>query len=252
MRMKILIVATAALLGLGGTAAALVIRAGDLIIIADGGFSPKTLPKDHDAPIEIHGGGELKTASGDFPPILETISFEFDKHGHVETKGLPVCPPGRLEATTVEGARHMCPHSIVGKGKGSAVVVFPEQAPIHVSSPITVFNGPRKHGQPTVLAHAYTTVPAPTTFIVPVVIERVHHGVYGYRTKARIPRIAGGYGIPKSGSLKIDRKWTYKGVHHSFVNARCATGHLQARGEFLFKDGTFLKGSFFRPCKVRG
>jgi hypothetical protein len=252
MRRRILIVAAVALFALGGTAAALTIRAGDLIIIADGGFSPKRLPKTHDAPIEIHGGGELKTVSGDLPPILETITFEFDKHGHVDTTGLPVCLPGKLEATTVAGARHMCPKSIVGKGKGSAVVVFPEQAPIHVSSPITVFNGPRKHGQPTVLAHAYTTVPAPTTFIVPVVIERVHHGVYGYRTKARIPRIAGGYGIPKSGSLKIDRKWTYKGIRHSFVNARCQTGHLQARGEFLFKDGTFLSGSFFRPCKVRG
>jgi hypothetical protein len=251
MRKKILIVAALALFGLAGTAAALTIRAGNLVIIADGGFSPKALPKDHDAPIEIHGGGKLKTVSGDLPPILETITFEFDKHGSVQTKGLPVCTAAKLEATTVAGARHQCPNAIVGKGEGSAVVVFPEQAPIHVSSPITVFNGPRKHGNPTVLAHAYTTVPVPTTFIVPVVIERVHHGVYGYRTEAKIPRIAGGSGIPISGSLKIDRKWTYKGVKHSYVNARCATGHLQARGEFTFKDGTFLSGDFFRPCKVR-
>ena len=102
------------------------------------------------------------------------------------------------------------------------------------------------------LAHAYTTVPVATTFIVPVVIERIHKGVYGYRTEAKIPKIAGGYGHPISGHLTIGRKWTFKGKKHSYVNARCETGHLQARGEFTFKDGTFLTGTFFRPCKVAG
>ena len=30
-------------------------------------------------------------------------------------------------------------------------------------------------------------------------IEKIHKGVYGYRTKARIPKIANGAGIPISG-----------------------------------------------------
>ncbi len=184
-----------ALLG-AGTAEGLTIRAGDLLVIGNGGFRPTKLPKHHDAPITIYGGGRIDTVSGNLPPIIETITFEFDRHGSVDTKGLPVCTPGRLEATTVAGARHLCPGSIVGKGEGSALVTFPEQAPFKVSSPITVFNGPRKDGNPTVLAHAYTTVPVPTTFIVPVEIEKISKGVYGYRTEARIPRIANGYGIP--------------------------------------------------------
>jgi hypothetical protein len=146
----------------------------------------------------------------------------------------------------------MCPGAIIGKGKGSALVTFPEQAPFKVSSPITVFNGPRKGGNPTVLAHAYTTVPVPTTFIVPVVIEKIHKGVYGYRTEARIPRIANGYGIPIAGSLTIGKRWTFKGTRHSYVNARCETGRLQARGLFTFKDGIVLRGTFFKPCQVRG
>ena len=240
-----------ALLG-AGTAEGLTIRAGDLLVIGNGGFRPTKLPKHHDAPITIYGGGRIDTVSGNPPPIIETITFEFDRHGSVETKGLPVCKPGRLEATTVAGARHLCPGSIVGKGQGSALVTFPEQAPFKVSSPITVFNGPRKDGNPTVLAHAYTTVPVPTTFIVPVEIEKISKGVYGYRTEARIPRIANGYGIPVSGSLTIGRRWTFKGVKHSFVNARCETGHLQARGLFTFKNDIVLRGTFFRPCQVAG
>jgi hypothetical protein len=131
------------------------------------------------------------------------------------------------------------------------MVAFPEQKPFPVESPITVFNGPRKGGNPTVIAHAYTTVPVPTTYIVTVVIEKINKGVYGYRTRARIPSIANGAGIPISGRLTVGKRWTFKGKRHSFVNARCANGRLQARGKFGFKDGTLLKGTFFAPCQVR-
>ncbi len=250
---KILIGAAVLTLLLGaGTAEALKIRAGNLLVIGEGGFRPTKLPKHHNAPITIYGGGHIETVSGDPPPIIDTITFEFDRHGAVDTTGLPVCTAGKLEATTVAGARHMCPGAIVGKGSGSALVTFPEQAPFKVSSPITVFNGPRKNGNPTVFAHAYTTVPVPTTFVVPVVIEKISKGVYGYRTEAKIPRIANGYGIPISGNLTIGKRWTFKGRRHSFVNARCETGRLQARGLFTFKDGIVLRGTFFKPCQVSG
>jgi hypothetical protein len=223
---------------------------GDLVIVGHGGFRPETLPKYHDAPIELYGGGKLSTRSGELPPILETITFELDRHGHADTTGLEVCTAPKLQATDVPAARRACPNAIVGQGFGTAIVDFPEQAQIPVSSPITIFNGPEVRGNDTVLAHAYTTVPVATTFIVPVVIEKIHNGVYGYRVEAKIPKIAGGYGHPISGHITVDRKWTFKGRKHSYVNARCETGHLQARGEFTFQDGTFLTGTFFRPCKV--
>jgi hypothetical protein len=241
----------ALVVALASGASALILRVGDIIVNAEGGFSPKALPKHENAPITLHGGGKLSTANGELPPILKKITIEFDRHGSVETTGLPVCTAAKLQSTTVAAARHNCPGAIVGKGKGTAIVKFPEQAPIPVSSPITLFNGPPKHGFPTVFAHAYTTVPVPTTFVVPIVIETIHDGVYGYRTEATIPRIAGGAGVPISGSLRIGRRWTYRGKKYSYVNARCETGHLQAKGEFAFTDGTFLSGTFLRACTVR-
>ena len=252
-RKKLVVTAVLALSALvaSGAAEAQKIRVGDIILIADGGFAPTRLPKHENAPITIHGGGKVSTVSGAYPPILENINIEFDRHGALETVGLPVCTQHKLEATTVPQARKNCPGAIVGKGYGHAIVAFPESKPLNVDSPITLFNGPKKGGNATVLAHAYTTYPAPVTLIVPVVIERIHKGVYGYRTKARIPKIAGGAGIPISGHLTIGRKWTYKGVKHSYVNARCETGHLQARVEATFKDGTFLSGVFIRACQVR-
>jgi len=251
MRRKAFVLTALGMLIVAATASALVLEAGDLVVNANGGFAPTKLPKHEDAPIKIFGGGKASTKSGELPPIVDTLEIEFDRHGHVETNGLEVCTSRKLQSTTVAAARRACPNAIVGKGEGSAIVAFPEQNPIPISSPITLFNGPKKHGHDTILAHAYTTVPAPTTFIVPVVIEKVHHGVYGYRTKARIPKIAGGSGHPISGHITVDRKWTFKGHKYSYVNARCETGHLQAKVKVSFKDGTFLTGTFIKRCSVR-
>lgn len=228
------------------------LQAGNLVVDGEGGFTPTTLPKNVNAPITLYGKGKISTIDGNLPPILKTIEFEFDKHGAVDTTGLPKCTAGKLQATTVAVARKLCPGAIVGTGFGHAVVKFPEQAPIPANSPITIFNGPKIGGDPSVLAHAYVTVPVPTTFIVPVRIETIHNGRYGYRVRAEIPKIAGGSGIPISGSLKVGHKWTYKGKKHSYINARCADGRLQAIGKFDFKDGTRLQGTFVRPCTARG
>ena len=252
MRKKSLIAAVILLpLLLAAGASGMILRAGNLIVEAEGGFTPTALPRHKDAPIAIFGNGKASTVSGELPPIVETLTIEFDKHGHLETQGLEVCKAAKLRATTVAQARKACPDAIVGEGAGQAIVAFPEQKPIPISSPITLFNGPKKNGDDTVIAHAYTTVPAPTTFIVPIVIERIHNGVYGYRTKATIPKIAGGYGHPISGHLRVGKKWTFKGQKHSYVNARCESGHLQAKVEVTFVEGTFLSGTFIKRCQAR-
>jgi hypothetical protein len=238
------------LLGVG-TAAALRLTIGNVVVVTDGGFSPTTLPKDHLAPIKLHGFGRISTSDGTTPPILETITLWFDKHGEVVTTGLPICRPAQLAATTTAVARRNCKGSIVGEGYGTAVINFPESRPIMASSPITLFNGPPKHGNPTVLAHAYLDVPAPTTYIVPVEIQRVNDGRYGFKTVAKIPRIAGGAGTPLYGKLTIGREWTYKGKRLSYANAECADGRLQGKGEFSFKDGTMVEGTLVKPCKGR-
>lgn len=243
------VLGAALLLIVAGSALALKLNAGNLVVTTDGGFSPTTLPKKGFAPIKLHGFGKIDTADGSPPPVLETVTIWFDKHGEVETEGLPRCSPGKLAATTTKQARKLCPGAIVGKGFGKAVVIFPEQAPIPASSPITLFNAAPKHGNPVVLAHAHLTVPGPTTFVVPIEIQRVKSGRYGFKTVGKIPKIAGGSGIPLYARLSIGREWKYKGKTLSFANAGCPDGRLQAKGQFQFKDGTFLQGSLFKPCK---
>jgi hypothetical protein len=234
-----------------GAAQAIELRVGKIVITTDGGFTPTTLPKHENAPIKLYGHARFKTIDGSRPSPLRRLEIEFDKHGAVETRGLQKCTQAKLVATTTPRARRQCPDAIVGTGFGTAVVELPEQRPIEASSALTLFNGPRKHGNPTVLGHAHLDYPAPTTYVILIEIEKITNGRYGFRTVADFPRIVNDYGSPIYGRLKIGKEWVYKGKRLSFANAHCPDGRLQARGEFAFKDGSSVQGTLFRPCKVR-
>jgi hypothetical protein len=233
-----------------GSASGLTLRFGNLVASGDGGFAPTALPRDHDAPIKLFGHGRIHTVDGTRPSPLRKIVVELDKHGHAETRGLPTCTQAKLIATTTEQARKKCPGAIIGTGFGTALIELPEQQPIEASSPITIFNAPRRHGNPSGIGHAYLKYPVPTTYLVQAELETVHHGRYGYRVEVNLPKIANDYGSGIYGRIKIDRKWTYKGKRLSVANARCADGRLQGKIELTFKDGTFLQGSAFKPCTM--
>jgi hypothetical protein len=243
----------AALLVMVATASAIRLHVPPLVVNTDGGFTPTTLPKHGYAPIKLHGYGKISTEDGSIPAVLEEIAIWFDKHGEVQTQGLPVCTVARLKATDTKQARRACGDAIVGTGFGKAIIYFPESRPIPASSPITIFNGPRsKKGNPTVIAHAYLGAPAPATYIVPIEIQRVHDGRYGFKTVAKIPKIADGAGVPVYGRLKIGREWVFKGKRLSYANAGCPDGRLQAKGQFRFDDGTVLRGGVLKQCKGTG
>jgi hypothetical protein len=246
----LVVVAVVALVG-AGAAEALKLRIGKIVIVGDGGFSPTTLPKRENAPIKLFGHARFQTTDGTRPSPLRRLVLEFDKHGAVETRGLQKCSMAKLVATTTPRARKACGDAIVGKGFGTALIELPEQRGIEASSALTLFNGPVKHGNPTVLGHAHLDYPVPTTYVILIEIQKIHHGRYGFKTVADFPRIVNDYGSPISGNLTIGRKWTYKGEKLSFANAHCADGRLQAQAQFSFKDGSFVQGTIFKPCKVR-
>lgn len=234
-----------------GAAQAIKLRIGNIIITGDGGFTPTKLPKHENAPIKLYGHAKFSTVDGSRPSPLRKLVLEFDKHGAVETRGLEKCTMAKLVATTTKQARALCPGAIVGEGFGTALVELPEQRPIQASSPLTLFNGPVKHGNPTVLGHAHIDYPGPTTYVILIEIQKVHHGRYGFKTVANFPRIVNDYGSAISGHLTIGRTWKYKGQTLSYANAHCADGRLQAKAQFTFKDGSFVQGVIFKPCQVR-
>ncbi len=149
--------------------------------------------------------------------------------------------PGKLQSRDTASARKACPKSIIGKGKTTVEIQFPEQKPILAKSELLVFNGGAQGGTTTLYIHAYITVPTPAAVVTTLKIKKVHNGRYGLKTVATIPKIAGGSGSVKSFDLTINRK----GV----LMAKCPDGKIQAKATGKFADGTVAgPATITRPC----
>ncbi|MDX6609311.1 MAG: hypothetical protein QOF85_1236 [Solirubrobacterales bacterium] len=229
-----------------------VVTLGNLRITGNGTFSPTTLPKNKLAPITLNVSGKVETLDHTHPPALKELVVEADKNGAINAKGLPVCTSGKLQAQTTEKARAACPSAIVGEGQAAVEVEFPEQKPFIAKSDILAFNGGVKGGKTTIFVHAYLTAPVSAAVVTTVKVSKVHNGRYGLKSVATVPKIAGGYGSPVSFSLRIARKFTYKGKQQSYLLAKCPDGHLLAKGTGVFSDNSRLTGSLVRACTPKG
>jgi hypothetical protein len=236
---------------IAASAGAATVRVGTLVLRADGGFAPQVLPKRTYAPIHFQGHGDIKTTNGSVPPALEHVKLEFDHDGLLTTAGLSVCRPASVESASAQQARHRCGSSIVGAGHVAATVPLPLLGRIVMRSPLTLFNGPRRDGDPTVIFHAQAPFPISETYVVVIPIER-RHGTYGYRTAFDVPPIAGGLGSLTHIDAKIGRMYRAGGAQRSYVSARCSDYILQTQGYFSFADGTVIYGSAFKTCRPKG
>jgi hypothetical protein len=219
------------------------VEAGNLIFTFNGGFSPTKLPKKKLAPISLTASGKISTKDGTHPPALKEAVVKTDKNGAINVKGIPVCKSGQLQSRDTEAARKACPKAIIGKGKTTVEVQFPEQKPIDVTSELLVFNGGLKGGTTTLFIHAYFSAPVTGAIVTTVKVKKVKEGRYGLKSIATIPKIAGG-----SGSVTFFTLTLKKGI----VKATCPDGKLQARGTAVFADGTRAKGTVIRPCTGKG
>jgi hypothetical protein len=244
------VVAFGALL-VGGVSGAATVRVGTLVLHADGGFAPRMLPRQSYAPIHFQGYGDISTTDGSVPPPLQHVKLEFDRDGRLDAAGLGICPPASIEGATPAQARNRCKGAIVGSGQIGATVPLPILGRVELRSPLTLFNGPRRNGNPTVVAHAQAPFPISETYVVVVPIER-RHGIYGYRASFDVPPIAGGLGALTHGEVKIGRRYHVGGSERSYVSARCSDYILQTRGYFSFADGTVIYGSAFKVCTPVG
>jgi hypothetical protein len=229
-----------------------VVTVGNLRITANGNFSPTQLPKNKLAPITLDLSGKIEALDHTHPPAIQEVVIETDKNGAINAKGLPACTSGKLQAQTSAKARAICKSALVGEGRTSVEVEFPEQAPFIAKSELLVFNGGVKGSTTSAFVHAYLSSPVSAAVVVPVTVSKVHNGRYGLKTVAKIPKIAGGYGSPLSFSLKVDRKFTFKGKQQSYLLAKCPDGHLNAKGVGLFSGPLRLAGSLVRTCTPKG
>ncbi len=253
MRPRARLVLPLAALGLllaAATAWAIKAEIGNSYVSATAAVTPRVLPAAGKglAPVELSSITRIGTRNGGMPPPLKTLEFELDKNGRVDTSGIPTCPLAKLQNTTPQQARSRCAKSLVGEGKGEALVQLPGTQPVKVSSPVSFFNAPPTGGKPTIIAQAYERIPKPKTLLLPIVIEKVNHGRYGYRAAVELPPIAEGYGSATLAEAKIGLTLNRHGHKAGLIEASCSGGRLQVTGEITFANGDFFPALLTSPC----
>lgn len=241
------------MLALGACATASGIEAciGPLCVSSTVSMQPRELPAKGNAPITLSSVTRVRSKDGT-PPTLGTIDFMIDRNGRVNNKDFPVCTLARLQGTTPTQARKRCASSLVGKGTGRALVTMPGRAPFQISSPISFFNAPPTGGKPTLIAHAYETVPAPQALLVPIVVERIAKGRYGFHVAVEMPEIAGGFGAATLAEATIGATRKQDGKKVAFLSAHCSGGRLQVEGVLTFTNGDRFPTTLTSPCHTRG
>jgi hypothetical protein len=248
-KVAILGCALAGVLAASAVAGGALVKVNGLVLRADGGFRPRALPRKQFAPIDFQGYVDIAAAGGGRPPALEQAVIDFDRDGRLDASGLPVCPPERVANAGTAEARQACAGAIVGTGRIKALIAL-ASGPVPASSPLTIFNGPPLNGEPTVLVHARTTVPATQTFAIVVPIER-RRGLFRYRATLDLPPIAAGLGAVTRIEFTLGRRFNAGGQKRSYVSGHCSDGILQTHGRFSFGDGTIIDGDVEKPCTPR-
>lgn len=224
-----------------------IVRAGSLEVTIDGssGVTPKALSKTKYTPIAFTAAGSVRTTDGTQPPALKEVLLDTE-NAAVNVKGLAVCSGKELANRDTKTVEQVCPpESLIGKGTTKVSVAFPEQAPIPATSPLLVYNGGVKGGVSTFYIHAYLTQPIVTAIVTTVKIKKAGNGL---KTVTSVPKIAGGAGSVTDFSLKIDKKFTYKGKKVSVLSAKCVGSKIQAHVIAKFYDNSQLSTDVLRTC----
>jgi hypothetical protein len=246
--LKLTAICIAALALLGGVAVAgALVEVDGIVLRADGGFQPRTLPRRSYAPIEFKGHVNISAQNGGRPLPLQQAVIEFDHDGRLSTAGLPTCPAERVAAAGTDEARRLCQGAIVGTGTIEVLATIGGTL-VPGKADLTVFNAPLVEGHPAVLLHARTTTPNEQTYAILAPIER-RRGQFRYRVTIDLPPIAGGNGAITHIDAKIGRRYRAGGKLRSYVSARCSDSVLSTRGRFVFEGGLLIEGGVQKFCR---
>lgn len=226
-------------------------------VSVNGSLAPSKLPRKGAAPVAVSFGGKIGSTKAGGPPQLVKISIAINRHGKLDTRGLPRCRMGHIDPSTTDEAIAVCRSALIGEGSFSANVKLPEQSPFPSKGEVLAFNG-RFRGKPAVLAHIFGTTPVPTSIVLPFMIDSTK-GTFGTVLTASLPRVTGDWGYVTGINMTLKRNFAHRGKQRSYMSAGCPApaGFRQvffplARTTFSFEDGLALTSTLTRSCRVRG
>jgi hypothetical protein len=218
---------------------------------------PYKLPRHRPAPIAVFVAGHLAAVEGGVPPQLQRLRIEVNRHGLLQSRGLPVCHPREVQPATTARALANCGPALIGSGRFWAHIILPGQAPYPTKGRLLIFNG-RQGGRSTLLAQIYSSHPFNSSFLIDFFIRRIRHGPYGTMLSASLPESLGSWGYLDRIKLTLSREYSYRGRELSYFNAACPApagaeraGFPLARATFYF-PGQTVGASVQKTCGVRG
>jgi len=221
----------AALALAGGAALAATIQQGNLRITVLAQLKPYKLPRKGTAPIAVFVAGHLQNASGGIPPQLQRMRIRVNRHGLLQSRGLPVCQLRQIQPASDQRALENCSGALIGSGQFWANIVLPDQGAYRTQGRLLIFNG-KKGARPQILAHIYTTHPFASSFVIPFSIRHVSKGPYGTELRASLPEALGSWGYLDRIKLTLRRKYAYHGRQLSYFNSGCPAPKGAKRASF--------------------
>jgi hypothetical protein len=201
-------------------------------------IQPYKLPRKGTAPIAVFVGGALKNASGGIPPQLNKLTVKVNRHGLLQSKGLPSCGVAEIQPASTERALANCADAVIGSGQFWAHIVLAGQAPYPTHGRLLIFNGTKK-GRPALLAHIYSSNPFNASFVIAFTIQRISQGPYGTQLQASFPESLGSWGYVDRIKLTLKRKYRFQGTEMSYFNAGCPAPAEAKRTVFPLAYVTF-------------
>jgi hypothetical protein len=245
-------------LGAAGFAGAATIQQGGLRITVQSQIQPYKLPRTGTDPIAVFISGHVGTPSGAIPPQLQKMTVKVNRHGRLQSLGLPTCSLPEVQPASDERALANCGDALVGSGRFWASVVFPDQRPYPTRGRLLIFNG-RVAGKPVLFAHIYTQIPFATSFVITFSIKQIPHGTYGTELSASLPGALGNWGFVDRIKLTLRRKYTYRGKQLSYFNAGCpapkgtrSAVFPLAQASFDFSEDKAISVTVDKSCGVKG
>jgi hypothetical protein len=245
----------AAVFACASLAQAAVIQEGNLRITITSQVQPYKLPRDKPAPIAVFVAGHLQAPHGGIPSQLQRMTIKVNRHGLLQSKGLPVCQLGQIQPASTERALANCGDAVIGSGQFWAHIVFPDQGVYGTHGRLLIFNG-REHGHPVLLTHIFTSNPFFSSFVLTFVIKKIK-GTYGTELSASLPEALGSWGYVDRIKLTLKRKYSHEGKQLSYFNSACPAPKKVkrivfplAQASFAFAEGLDLTTKVEKACAV--
>jgi hypothetical protein len=217
---------------------------------------PYKLPRKGTAPIAVFVSGHLSEPHGGIPPQLQEMTVEVNKHGLLQSEGLPACPLRAIQPASTQRALDACGDALIGSGQFWAHIVLPDQGAYPTHGRLLIFNGKRA-GKPVIFTHIFTANPFFSSFVIPFTIQKRSNGAYGTRLTASLPQALGNWGYVDRIKLTLKRKYDYKGQELSYFNAGCPapkgtkrTVFPLALASFAFGEGLSIAAKVEKACAV--